>query len=147
MPEQVLRLGDNDQIALSEIPRAVHQLWQMGKDYPIWLLKGEMGAGKTTLIRTLADVAGWKGNVTSPTFSLVNEYVDTQGEPVYHFDFYRLKNETEAYDMGTEEYLDSGHRCLIEWFERIPSLLPKRFFLVRLEMAWPSGRRIFYTTV
>ncbi len=85
--------------------------------------------------------------MTSPTFSIVNEYEGTSGEVFYHFDFYRLKNEEEAYDIGVEEYLDSGRLCLIEWPERIPSLLPDERFEIHLEIESPTVRRIHYQKV
>jgi tRNA threonylcarbamoyladenosine biosynthesis protein TsaE len=77
-----------------------------------------MGAGKTTLIKEICHQLGVAQSVQSPTFSLVNEYVDAKGQPVYHFDLYRLKNAQEAFDIGLEEYLDSGNLCLIEWPEQ-----------------------------
>lgn len=84
---------------------------------------GEMGAGKTTFIKSFCQQAGVEDLVQSPTFSIVNEYQSRGGEPVYHFDFYRLKSEEEAYDLGYEQYLFSGYFCLIEWPERISGLL------------------------
>ena len=82
------------------------------------VLVGEMGAGKTTLIKEICHQLGVAQSVQSPTFSLVNEYIDGKGNPVYHFDLYRLKNAQEAFDIGLEEYLDSGHLCLVEWPEQ-----------------------------
>lgn len=84
---------------------------------------GEMGAGKTTFIRTLCQQLGVADQVQSPTFSIVNEYKSGKGDPVFHFDFYRLKNELEAFDLGYEQYLFSGYFCLIEWPEKISGLL------------------------
>lgn len=84
---------------------------------------GEMGAGKTTFIKSFCQQAGVEDAVQSPTFSIVNEYQSGTGEPVYHFDFYRLKSEEEAYDLGYEQYLFSGYFCLIEWPEKISGLL------------------------
>lgn len=85
--------------------------------------RGQMGAGKTTFIRSLCQQLGVVDPVQSPTFSIVNEYATASGEPVYHFDFYRLKNEEEAFDLGGEQYLFSGYFCLIEWPEKIDRLL------------------------
>jgi tRNA threonylcarbamoyladenosine biosynthesis protein TsaE len=82
-----------------------------------------MGAGKTTFIKQLAKELGVMEATSSPTFSLVNEYQTNDNQIVYHFDFYRLKNETEALDMG-DEYLYSGNWCFIEWAENIPNLIP-----------------------
>ena len=88
------------------------------------LFHGEMGVGKTTLIKALANELGVSGTTSSPTFSLVNEYQTTNNQTVYHFDFYRLNNEIEALDMGADEYLYSGNWCFIEWAEKIPNLIP-----------------------
>lgn len=90
----------------------------------IIIFNGEMGAGKTTLIKELVKLLGIKDVTSSPTFSLVNQYQSTQNELVYHFDFYRINQETEAMDMGIEEYFDSGAWCFIEWPEKIKNLLP-----------------------
>ena len=87
------------------------------------LFYGEMGAGKTTLIKELAKSIGITDTLSSPTFSLVNEY-QTNDTTLYHFDFYRIENEDEALDMGVEEYLDSGHWNFIEWPQKIQNLLP-----------------------
>jgi tRNA threonylcarbamoyladenosine biosynthesis protein TsaE len=92
------------------------------KDIPIWLFYGEMGSGKTTLIKTVCKLLGVSEGMSSPTFSIVNEYLTNTQDKVYHFDFYRIRNELEAIDIGTEEYLYSGNVCLIEWPEKIPSL-------------------------
>lgn len=94
---------------------------------------GEMGSGKTTLIKAVGHTLGVNEGMSSPTFSIVNEYETTSGQTIYHFDFYRLKNEVEAYDIGTEEYLDSGSYCLIEWPEKIAGLLPQKYFEVSIQ--------------
>ncbi len=91
---------------------------------------GSMGAGKTTLIKDLCHHMGVTDEVNSPTFAIVNEYVTEEGEPVYHFDFYRIKKLEEAYDIGYENYFYSGHLCLIEWPELIEPLLPDRYVRV-----------------
>lgn len=85
---------------------------------------GAMGAGKTTLIKALCQVLGSADLVTSPTFALINQYFDGKQNPIYHFDFYRIHSLNEAMDMGYEEYFFSGNYCLIEWPEKIESLLP-----------------------
>jgi tRNA threonylcarbamoyladenosine biosynthesis protein TsaE len=87
---------------------------------------GEMGAGKTTLIKQICACLGVRGHVTSPTFSIVNEYETEDKKVIYHFDFYRIKHETEALDIGVDEYFDSGNYCFIEWASQIPSLLPQK---------------------
>jgi len=96
------------------------------------LFQGEMGSGKTTLIKEVCRQLGVSEEVSSPTFSLVNEYQGKMG-PVYHFDFYRLEAEEEALDFGVEEYLDSGHWCLLEWPEKISNLLPEEYTTLIIE--------------
>jgi tRNA threonylcarbamoyladenosine biosynthesis protein TsaE len=107
----------------------------------IFLFYGEMGAGKTTLIKELCRQLGVTDAVTSPTFSIVNEY---QAGPnkIFHFDFYRLKNQSEALDMGYEEYFYSGAYCFIEWPEMIPDLLPEHFIRVNLAVVDHTTRRL-----
>jgi tRNA threonylcarbamoyladenosine biosynthesis protein TsaE len=90
----------------------------------VWLFHGDMGAGKTTLIKAIGKQLGVEDSIHSPTFSIVNEYLISREKKVFHFDFYRIKNEMEAYDIGTEEYFDSGHYCFVEWPEKIPGLIP-----------------------
>ncbi|MBO5699746.1 MAG: tRNA (adenosine(37)-N6)-threonylcarbamoyltransferase complex ATPase subunit type 1 TsaE [Bacteroidaceae bacterium] len=91
----------------------------------VFAFRGQMGAGKTTFIKALCEALGVDEVVTSPTFSIVNEYrSETTGELIYHFDFYRIKNLNEAYDMGCEDYFYSGAVCFIEWPELVEDLLP-----------------------
>jgi len=95
---------------------------------------GDLGAGKTSLIKNMCTLLEVKDDVSSPTFSLVNEY-HTQGRNrVYHFDFYRIKSIDEAYDMGAEEYFESEHYCFIEWPEMIDGLLPKDCLEVHIKL-------------
>lgn len=90
----------------------------------VFAFYGAMGAGKTTLIRAICHFLNTAEEANSPTFAIINEYSLTSGEPVYHFDFYRIKNETEAFDLGYEDYFFSGCYCFIEWPEKIESILP-----------------------
>ncbi|MCK5103768.1 MAG: tRNA (adenosine(37)-N6)-threonylcarbamoyltransferase complex ATPase subunit type 1 TsaE, partial [Cyclobacteriaceae bacterium] len=103
---------------------------------------GEMGAGKTTLIKAIADQLDIEDNVHSPTFSIVNEYGNVRNEVFYHFDFYRIKNETEAMDIGIEEYFDSGDLCFIEWPQKIPLLLPEKYLKIEIKITSHTGREI-----
>jgi len=105
------------------------------------LVNGKMGAGKTTFIKQLAKELGVTSTTSSPTFSIVNEY---QGKDsiVYHFDVYRLKNETEALDMGIEEYLYSGNWCFIEWAKKIKTLIPKQHSVIDIEELSNGSRKL-----
>ena len=99
-----------------------------------FLFFGQMGVGKTTLIRSLVKELGSEDNVSSPTYSLVNEYI-TEDKPIFHFDFYRINSIEEVYDMGFEDYLSQDAYILIEWPELIESLWPEHFMRVDLELA------------
>ena len=105
------------------------------------LFNGEMGVGKTTLIKKLCSLLGVEGATSSPTFSLVNEYQTTTNQIVYHFDCYRLKSEIEALDMGIDEYLYSGNWCFIEWSEKIESLIPEVHSVVNIKLQ-ADGKRL-----
>jgi tRNA threonylcarbamoyladenosine biosynthesis protein TsaE len=104
------------------------------------LFHGEMGVGKTTLIKQLCKSLGVTDATSSPTFSLVNEYQTKENQLVYHFDFYRLNHETEALDMGVDDYLYSGNWCFIEWAEKIPNLIPESHSVITIELL-PDGKR------
>ena len=93
-----------------------------------------MGAGKTTFIKSICEELGVKDVMSSPTFSIVNEYRSAAGEKIYHFDFYRIKNISEAYDLGYEDYFYSNAFCFIEWPEKIQELLPKEAVKVKLSV-------------
>lgn len=109
---------------LGELPEAAEAVAQAAALRPVVALRGPMGAGKTTLIKEICRQMGVSEIVTSPTFSIVNVYLTEDGEPIYHFDFYRIDTPEQAYDLGYEEYLFSGRPCLIEWPEKIEELLP-----------------------
>lgn len=143
MPELV---SADQGIAFSrrEIGKVAKKLLDAGSGCPVWALHGAMGAGKTTLVKALVAELGVQETTASPTFSIINEYHPKQGNPIYHFDFYRIKNESEAFDIGTDEYFDSGNLCLVEWPEKIPSLLPVKHFEVQLEIIDEQTRLIRY---
>ena len=108
----------------------------------IILFNGEMGVGKTTLIKQLCKSLGVEGATSSPTFSLVNEYYTSNNQIVYHFDFYRLNKETEALDIGVDDYLYSGNWCFIEWSEKIASLIPEEHSTVTIEVLADGKRNL-----
>lgn len=100
----------------------------------VFAFEGEMGAGKTTFISEVCRQLGVSDDSGSPTFSIVNEYRDSKGNPIYHFDFYRLESPAEALDMGAEDYFYSGHLSLIEWPDRIGDILPEEAVIVRISV-------------
>ncbi|HEY0655603.1 MAG TPA: tRNA (adenosine(37)-N6)-threonylcarbamoyltransferase complex ATPase subunit type 1 TsaE [Chryseosolibacter sp.] len=108
----------------NDLTEVAQQFVKKAGGIKVWLFRGEMGSGKTTFIKVIGAALGVTDHMSSPTFSIVNEYLAKDDHKVYHFDFYRIKNEAEAYDIGTEEYFYSGNYCLIEWPEKIPSLIP-----------------------
>ncbi len=126
---------------LSELDTVAASLLRIGELVPVWLFNGSMGVGKTTLIKKLCEQLGVKSIVQSPTFSIVNEYITEKGRPVYHFDFYRIKTEFEALDIGVEEYFDSGGFCFVEWPEKIESLWPYPHMLINLKLD-ENGERV-----
>jgi len=128
-----------DAVSIGQLPNAAKQLIEFAGEDKILLFYGEMGAGKTTLIKAFCVAIGVEDAVSSPTFSIVNEYHCPDGI-IYHFDFYRLKTQTEALDLGLEEYLYSGDYCLIEWPEKIPDLLPEKYLKISIE-AQPDQQR------
>jgi len=114
---------------------------QMG-DNKVFAFYGKMGAGKTTFIKAICEELGVEDVVNSPTFAIVNEYTDGEGEPIFHFDFYRIKKESEAYDIGFEEYVYSGHLCFMEWPELIEDLLPEDTVRVSIEEMEDGSREV-----
>ncbi|MDR1458840.1 MAG: tRNA (adenosine(37)-N6)-threonylcarbamoyltransferase complex ATPase subunit type 1 TsaE [Bacteroidales bacterium] len=125
---------------LSCIARA---LFQKYGDHYIFALRGQMGAGKTTFMQAIAKELGCDDAVSSPTFSIVNEYVSNNHKRIYHFDFYRIKNIDEAIHIGLEEYLYSGAYCFIEWAENIKELLPPETINVYISTNDKDSSRIF----
>jgi tRNA threonylcarbamoyladenosine biosynthesis protein TsaE len=119
---------------LSELRNVSERIIEFARDTKIWAFEGEMGAGKTTVIKAICQSFGVEDNVTSPTFSLVNEYQSIDQNVFYHFDFYRLKDETEALDIGVEEYFYSGNYCFVEWPSKIQSLLPSEFISIDISI-------------
>ena len=126
---------------LSELP-AIAKLVLDNSSSRILLFYGAMGSGKTTLIKELTNQLGVKNVTSSPTFSLVNEYHTQEGESLFHFDFYRIEKEEEAYDMGIEEYFDRNAWCFIEWPENVENLLPLESVVIKLTINPDNSRNI-----
>ena len=118
----------------ADLPQAAHQLLNFANDKKVIAFFGEMGSGKTTFIKAICQQLGVISPTSSPTFALVNEYITAKDDLVYHFDFYRIKDEKEAIDVGIEEYFYSGHYCMVEWPEKILNLLPKEIVRVTIEI-------------
>lgn len=126
---------------LEQINAAAMQSIKSSNNRKIWSFEGEMGAGKTTIIKAICHTLGVIDEVSSPTFSLVNEYKTKDGKTIYHFDFYRIKNIEEVYDIGYEDYFFSGNICLIEWPEKIKELLKEEdVYKIKIEKVGEDGR-------
>jgi tRNA threonylcarbamoyladenosine biosynthesis protein TsaE len=138
MPETV----KSQSFQLDDLGRIAEELLNDAGNCRVWLFSGELGAGKTTLIKAVCTALDVRSHMTSPTFSIVNVYHTSNNEPVYHFDFYRLKDENEALDVGVDEYLDSGNYCFIEWPDRIPSLIPSPHFKIHMVIVDKEKRRL-----
>lgn len=130
------------QYRLDQIQEAARQIIAEAGEEKIWVFQGQMGAGKTTLVKALAKEMGVKDQVSSPTFGIVNEYGSAAGAKIYHFDFYRLEDPTEALDIGIEEYFYGGDYCWIEWAEKIAQFLPDSFLLIRINPDLEINRTI-----
>ena len=120
--------------SLSELPAVAIQIIQSFGERNVIAFQGKMGAGKTTLIKSICEALGVTDTISSPTFSLVNEYQTAKKEKIYHFDFYRIKIIEEAYDMGFEDYIYSKAFCFIEWPERVLELLPMNCVYVNITL-------------
>ena len=127
-----------------DLPRAARAFLAHKGTANVVAFYGAMGAGKTTFITALCEVLGVRDVVCSPTFTIVNEYRDGAGEPVYHFDFYRINKLSEALDIGVFEYFDSGALCLVEWPEMIVELLPEDALKVQILVEDAETRTLLF---
>ena len=126
---------------IGDLPEAARQFVDAMGEQRVFAFYGQMGAGKTTFIKAVCEALGVEDIINSPTFAIVNEYQNGQGNPIYHFDFYRLKRATEAYDIGFDDYVYSGNVCFMEWPEVVEELLPNDVVRVKIEEA-DDGSRI-----
>jgi tRNA threonylcarbamoyladenosine biosynthesis protein TsaE len=133
------------EVLCKDVPALDEAARQLVSAYPearVFAFYGNMGAGKTTFIKAICKVLGVEANVTSPTFSIVNEYPVVGQDSVFHFDFYRIKKPEEAMDIGYEDYFFSGSYCLLEWPELIEELLPENFVYVSIKLSGKGQERI-----
>ncbi len=130
--------------SVEDLPRAAKEFAALMDDRTVYAFSGEMGAGKTTFIGALCKELGVEDDFAgSPTFSIINEYrSDTTAELIYHFDLYRIESIDEAFDIGVEDYFDSGALCLLEWPERIADILPNDTVDVRITVNDDGSRTI-----
>ena len=131
----------NKNFLLSEVPIIAKEIIQNSTS-KIILFHGDMGVGKTTLIKEICKILGTEDLISSPTFSIVNEYITSNDETIFHFDFYRIDNEEEVYNIGVEDYFDSNHWCLIEWPSVVENLLPLENVNVYLTVLEDGQRNI-----
>lgn len=128
----------------ADLDRAAAEFLEKTGGVGVMALYGQMGAGKTTFTVALCRALGVQDNVCSPTFTIISEYRDGKGRPVYHFDFYRIKNLSEAMDIGVEDYFYSGDTCIIEWPENIEELLPDNVLKVHIEVNPDQSRSVVW---
>ena len=119
---------------LEQLPKIAKEILEYSSPHKKFLFYAEMGVGKTTLIKELSLQLGVTDVVSSPTFSIVNEYISSSDGKIYHFDFYRLKGEKEAFDMGYEEYFFGDDYCFIEWPEKIPNLIEDDMVAIKMQL-------------
>ena len=109
---------------LKEIRKAAEKVLSAKPAHNVFAISGEMGAGKTTFIHALCETMGVRGHISSPTFSIINQYTTNSGQIIYHMDLFRLKDEQEAIDSGVEDCLFSGNTCFVEWPGKAPDIFP-----------------------
>ena len=138
---QVLQLSCSSK---KELPKIAESILKFAETIKIWLFVGDLGAGKTTLIKQVCHLLGVEDEVASPTFAIVNEYL-APANMIYHFDFYRLNDVKEALNIGVDEYLYSGNYCFIEWPQKIEEILPEKFLIIKITGS-EDEKRVFNLT-
>ncbi len=128
--------------SIKDLPKIAAEIIPLLNDHPVVAFYGAMGVGKTTFIKALCNKMGVDDTVNSPSFSIINEYRTKEGRTIFHFDFYRLRNEEELLDLGYEDYFYGGNICLLEWPEKIDNYLPEKLLILNLEEQ-PDGSRVF----
>lgn len=127
---------------LRDLPKAAKEFFELTKNNKNFAFFGDLGAGKTTFIKALCNELNVIDIVTSPTFSLINEYHSDNHKAVYHMDFYRVKDIEEAYDLGIEDYFETNGYCMIEWPEKIEEALPLDIVYVKIEVGEDESRTL-----
>ncbi|MEI8202667.1 MAG: tRNA (adenosine(37)-N6)-threonylcarbamoyltransferase complex ATPase subunit type 1 TsaE [Bacteroidota bacterium] len=130
---------------IDEIDGIVRNIFNTYPHERVFAFYGKMGSGKTTFIKKMCEQLGVECNTSSPTFAIINDYPKVDRGSVYHFDFYRIKNQMDALDIGFEEYLYSGNYCLIEWSEKIENLLPDNHIRIDIDVTENEQRIISLT--
>ena len=130
---------------LDELADIANAIIAEGNGYTSWLFEGDLGSGKTTLIKEICSRFGVKDNVSSPTFAIINEYSRSNGDPIYHFDFYRIKGIEEALDIGVDDYLFSGYICMIEWPRKVQELITGQYLQVEIRGNTDQNRTYLIT--
>ena len=126
--------------SIEEIGKTSKMILSLNPSSKIFIFNGEIGSGKTTLIKAIIKELGYKGTVSSPTFSIINEYLN--GDKIYHFDFYRIKNKNELLDIGIDEYISSNNRCFIEWPNLITDMLPDKHIELNIDVISSDVRKL-----
>jgi tRNA threonylcarbamoyladenosine biosynthesis protein TsaE len=129
---------------LENIKAAAEQLLVGIGSNKVLAFYGEMGAGKTTFIHALCEAMGVKGTISSPTFSIINQYTTVSGSTIYHMDLYRLKDDNEAVNAGVEDCLYSGHTCLVEWPEKAPGIFPDNTLRIHISFIDANTRKLSF---
>ena len=127
---------------LDKIQQAAKDLLAATTLYKVFALEGEMGAGKTTFIHALCEAMGVTDSISSPTFSIINQYKTLSGQTVYHMDLYRIKDEQEAINAGIEDCLYSGNACLVDWPEKIPAVFPAETLYITITAVDTNTRKL-----
>jgi len=135
------------EFGLNDIKTIASELIKESEGNNIWLFFGDIGTGKTTIIKSICELLGVRQMVNSPTFSLINEYLSSSKKKIYHFDLYRIKNEKEIFEIGTTEYFDSEELCLVEWPKKLGMYKPTKYFQVELFHESDQKRSIEYKII
>jgi tRNA threonylcarbamoyladenosine biosynthesis protein TsaE len=134
-----------EQVTRTGLVKVASELLTLAGYEKVWLFVGDMGAGKTTLIKEIGKQLLVTDTMSSPSFSIMNEYWTSDKKQVYHFDFYRIKNETEAVEIGIEDYFYSGKYCFLEWPEKIPNLLPDVYVIIKINTTDSNHRTLSFS--